>query len=478
MRKAVGRVVVLAVVSAVMASFGGAAAAQGSNDSYRPFPKGFDYPIDQKTIHQWVDAGDWKRIREHGWNLYVGMRGTGPTSPQVWETWFSLPATFATGAIEPSPPVPHRTLHNKHAAAAGSHGIPDAPKYNSHNCTFKGLEFLNNGDIMIAGIYYNEEAYKYVRDNGYYKLETMRALWAAGKPSVEPFPKESISIKHMYWPVRHDGLTALPVSPHYNPAPDPADKRLPVIPKDPTAYNGYETWRTGVAIAPSADIRKAAGPTAEVTYLYIDDPDYKPVTFAKAPVVPIESFYYRQIGEAEWKGMDPVDRCILNNAAMWTYKREFRAKDYLVSVAMHITTKEFPNWTMQSFWWTPEPNFGRYAKDRPKTLPKGVWQNYAMCTAYDMVEPKEGDGTPAVCANPYIELVIPETYRSVSNCQNCHIRGAFPSAGVLTDVVTQDAHYNSERRGEIGFGDRIFNGLVATDFSWSIPLATTPHPAK
>jgi len=101
-----------------------------------------------------------------------------------------------------------------------------------------------------------------------------------------------------------------------------------------------------------------------------------------------------------------------------------------------------------------------------------------MCTAYDMEQPLEGNGTPHVCSNPYIELVIPETYRSVTNCQNCHIRGAFPAAEVLTDVITQDAHYDSERRGVIDWSDHIFDGLITTDFSWSIPLSTTPHPSQ
>ena len=136
-------------------------------------------------------------------------------------------------------------------------------------------------------------------------------------------------------------------------------------------------------------------------------------------------------------------------------------------------------WSLQTFWYAGAPAGGegdRYRKNKPTKaagIPDGPWANYAMCQSYDAVEPREGDGTPHVCSNPYIELVFPETYRSVSSCYTCHARGSYPPASSLTDTMPGRASYNSEQRGRVPLD--YYRALLFTDFSWSIPLSALPN---
>ena len=145
---------------------------------------------------------------------------------------------------------------------------------------------------------------------------------------------------------------------------------------------------------------------------------------------------------------------------------------------MHIITKEIYNWAMQSLWWH-DIDTGYYAANKPANLKPGTWQHYLVTTAYNMVTPKEPNDSPLVAYNPYIELVVPEKNRIVSNCQNCHARAAYPSSGNVFDPIgvnptpinypgPDSARYNSSQRGLIQPTDLIFKGLVTTDFSWVI----------
>jgi hypothetical protein len=194
--------------------------------------------------------------------------------------------------------------------------------------------------------------------------------------------------------------------------------------------------------------------------------------------VPINQFYTWQIDQATWNQLSTTDRCIINNSFNWAYGRDFLPGDYLVSIAMHITTKEIYNWTMQSVWWHDQPNSSYFAQNKPQNIASGSWQNYLLTTGYSMVTPQETDGSPNVAYNPYIELVIPEKKRILSNCQNCHTRGAWPEAssnftldpvGAKNALPSFGSHYNSSQRGQINESDSLFKGLLKTDFSWAIP---------
>lgn len=453
--------------------------------AYAPIPNGFGFPGNQAAFIDWSNQQKVALMRQHGWSLWAAINQPAGDGQAVWQTWWSITQAIASpglGAARQARPgnlIAGNLADIRRAGALAATRQPgqavDAacrapirrePCYGTwnpqaHSCVdpvnHDGLRYADNGDIMIAGEYYDSEAYHHIRAD---KLYLKSSLNPATGPDVPAFPRRSVVLKVMQWPVRGDGLTALPVWDN--------------SPTQPiTGYNGYETWTRGVAIDPTrASI--PAGTTADVTYLYhVSEVDtttgkttpLQPITFHLAHVVPITDFIHHRVTAAEWAAMDPGDRALLNQSARWTYNRDFRPGDYLVTIATHIITKEMPDWAMQTFWWHDHPNDGPYAENRPASLPAGAWRNYLMCTAWNMDTPHEYDGTPYVCSNPYIELVVPEACRISTNCQNCHTRAAWPTQAVQPKG---GAHYDTSVRGYISPKDPIFKGLKRTDFQWAL----------
>lgn len=163
--------------------------------------------------------------------------------------------------------------------------------------------------------------------------------------------------------------------------------------------------------------------------------------------------------------------------------------DWLVVTAMHVETHELPRWTFQTFWWTLHADAAPFGSDRPE-LVRGAARSYAMCTAYDEVLPREADGSPHVCFDPYLEADLgplepvtmdgrtmpPDPMAGThSNCLECHARAGFP--------VTPKPPYGFANMGRVrnsGFEDRsgpYYAKITTTDFLWSIPLEARPPAA-
>lgn len=436
-----------------------------------PIPPGFGWPAASATLVDWSQQQKVALMREHAWKLWAGINQPVAGSKKVvYETWWPVTATLHLREKGAAPGMSLRQSNAAnaalHAAAsgdpncrAGGQQLTNTPCYGSPpNCpggcldkdgnVMDGVRYANNGDIMIAGEYYNQEAWQHIQKG---KLWQKSSLNPSGSySSIADFPHKAAVLKFQGWPVRGDGLTALPI---WDGVPTQAYWN----------YNGYETWKRAVAIDPRAG-PIPPGKTASVTYLY-NVGNYQPITFPDAKVVPISRFYHRRIDKAEWDSMDPGDQCILNQSANWAYNRNFQPGDYVITLAMHIITKEMPDWAMQTFWWHDRPDEGPFAENRPANLPAGAWRNYLMTTAWNMDTPWEFDGSPYVAMNPYIELAVPELCRMTTNCQNCHTRAAFP--GKSKDIP-YGATYDTSVRGYIGRKDPIFEKLRRTDFQWAI----------
>ncbi|NBB82586.1 MAG: hypothetical protein GVY28_04205 [Alphaproteobacteria bacterium] len=473
---------------------GATAASDPPLGPYVPFPAGWGFPQNRSTLQGWVDDVDIADIREWGWTLFAGVnQPAGHDDLTVWQTWWRVTQAFAPaarpgpvgtsaatapGVLAGSGDGSYYTLANLREIQAipAAHGrtqgpadlaatatIPHTPSYDS-TCG-DGTLFANNGDIMIAGEIYNQQAFDHIRDNGYFQQSVLQGLRPASPnatgTSIAAFPNDSIVLKTMYWPVSGvpGDLTALPVWDF--------DPTWPI-----DEYNGYETWKRGVAIDPS----NSQTGTANVRYLYGLPGEYAGgVTFDAAPIVPIDRFYHRQIDAETLAGMDANDRCILDQSANWAYNRDFQAGDWIALIASHVQSKEIADWAMQTFWWHDQPEEGPHAQNRPTDVPDGNWQNYLMCTAWSMTTPRENNGSPAICANPYIELVVPEPYRITTNCQNCHTRAAWPTQSTANP---NGAHYDTSVRGYIPPDADIFDGLVRTDFLWTIADRAIATPAS
>lgn len=409
------------------------------------FPAGFDWPANPATIEKGIARRDWPALRTHAWNLWAGVNIASADGKPLWWSWpTSTPAFYnptPAPALAATASAPGNARSLKHRNHLNTPINLDGPVYpppviDGDTCTTgnpgpkdepaalpDGTQFQSNGDIMIAGVVYNRDAFDWIRGQSLYKAETLDAQLKAGKANIAPFPAKAIVLKHMYWPARGDGPTALPV---WHPEKYPATDRH---------YIGYELWKDAVAIDVSG---KPVPPNSfvEVDYLHhilqSDRTSPLPVAHQKARRVSLDQFYHHRIDAAELKGMTTNDRNILNASACWLFNRPFHAGDYLVSVAMHMITKEVPDWALQSFWWSDRPDQGPFAADRPaisKAKAPGPWRHYLLTLDYGIevpaAKPVEKSDMLPVAFNPYIELAAGHPIQT--SCRNCHTRAAWPS---------------------------------------------------
>ncbi len=335
---------------------------------YQPFPAdpAYEYPTAWSTIHDWMEAGYWGKVRDHGWRLFIGANQPATAGSasglRVFETWYTLPETFAAPATKALTAIAASTGHsNINAQRKFLNRTEISPNYVS-TCGFAGKRFLNNGDLMVAGVYFSQEYFGHIQDNRYYSQNVLNNIWQGNATAIKNFPNKTFQVKHMYWPVPQKGYAALPVFPGFNPAPDPNDPARPVMLTDPAKYNGYETWNKAVAV--TADSGTAG--TADATYAWRD--------FQNVPTVNVRDFYYTQIDQAAYDALDSTDICILNQASNGVYGRDFAVGDYLVTIGMHVMVWEdadltesgllpaaanpvevWNTWPMQTFWYEGAP---------------------------------------------------------------------------------------------------------------------------
>jgi hypothetical protein len=153
-----------------------------------------------------------------------------------------------------------------------------------------------------------------------------------------------------------------------------------------------------------------------------------------AGTIPLSAFIYRELDAAD-----------LPSARSASHDPTLADGDFVALVAAHVTTKEIPDWTWQTYWWHDHPDDGRFAAGRPVEL-RGAAANYLMDATYS---------TDVPCFNPWLEARFPDGLES--NCVTCHQR-----------AVVGAADYLPVTRGRLRSDDSYFHGHVATDFLWSV----------
>lgn len=462
-----------------------------------PFPGGFDYPQSAQTIQNWVAKRDIAAARQHGWNLFAGLQSDAG-GQWVWRSWCTATQAFAGQA----PPSGSPDAEGAEAAAATTHGqlpmkmfkqnngpttgadpinFTDVPQYPIppqvlSNPKYKqciqapakgaklqtlagGPQFQNNGDVMVAGVIYNDPAYQWIRNKSLYQTATLQGLLPPANQNREmaAMPSGSIVLKPMLWPIKQSGYTALPVW----------DDRK----DDFGRYTGFEIqsqWPRAMAVTPQSASQIA---TVDVTFLHgvttKAGGKLGPNTYKQARTVGIEQFYHFK---PDLASLDPCDQAILDASAYYAYGQPFKQGDYLALIAMHIMTKEQPDWTFQSVWWSDRAGTGPYAADRPSNpAAKGPWRNYLMASTYGWRDVAQPANWP-IAYNPYIELAA--AHPIDTNCMNCHKRAAWPegdnAGSYLRDggpSALQAFRYQDQP---------IFNGLIGVDSLWSIADRVPP----
>ncbi|MBV7259974.1 hypothetical protein [Erythrobacter crassostreae] len=455
-----------------------------------PMPAGYGYPVSETEVAEWVANRDEQAAREHGWKLFAGLQSEAGDG-WVWRSWCTETQAFAMTGDDPSDSngtgkqamlaaqseAPMRAFKLDNGLTSGEEPInfEDAPKYavpqpvldkysNSECLVNKpnqpvslanGPTFQNNGDILIAGVIYNASAFGWIRDTKIYDASVLQGMRPASDMTkqIDPFPSEAIALKPMLWPIKGAGYTAVPV--------------WDDLSEDYGRYSGFEIqsqWPRAVAVTTSIN---SDGPVT-VTMLEQEGVTQTvggvakrlgPNVYDDAQQVSVDDFYSFT---PDLGTIDQCDNALLDRSAYYAFGRMFEQGDMLALVAMHIQTKEQPDWTFQSIWWSDQPNDGPYAADRPN-IPEasGPWQNYLMASTYGWPE-VEGGSTWPIAYNPYIELAAAHPIKT--NCLNCHQRASFPGQ--------PDSYLQTGGPGALDVftyeGNEIFAGLIGTDSLWSI----------
>lgn len=420
------------------------------------------FPAKQYQLLGIVASNDLPAQRAHAWRLWAALNSPSHSAAYgqrlpVWQTWYSSTNVYS--------------------------GIVRGTQSRSFACCDLRLPAQNRIEhekvdrdepaVTMAFVKFNRPAAQFIVENGYDKQSTLQKLNAqydAQKAPVtvrqiNPFPRRAVAIKVTFWLIKAHGITPVP---YWDPAyPDPAKGQTP----------NHLTWRNCVAV--DADARLPEGRKVWVNCNG---------TLQQVPVVHLSRFYTYRLTDA---GDVAQTALFAKHLSMHTDQEHVvtgsftpQPGDYLALTAMHVTTKEIPDWTFQTFWWTPFPHAAPFGNDRPAIV-HAPFDNYDMCNAYSVETPVTANGGPHICFNPYLEADLGPTKPYVmdgvtmrpdpmagtrSNCMACHSRAAFP-AKMDPPYVARTSNMGSVfNPGYVPRNATYYRGVTTTDFLWSIPL--------
>lgn len=372
---------------------------QDTVDAYTGIPPGFDFPADEAELEAIRASENVELQRKHVWNLWAGINQSTPNGGPVWETWFPKADTFSQVEDDGLESAPNRKF----------------PKFEQpvqlKDLRQTGLEAV--GQSSFSFVLFNKEGHDHVRTNKLYLRSTLDQLNADFPASTEPadrdiadFKAEAVTLKVVWQLVKKDGITPLPIW-DFDANPNSVNA------------NPESTWKRAVGVDPSRETI----PPDEVQN--------------NRHIVPVSAFYHVKLTQQQAQSIGGAS-----------------AGDFMVLVGMHVTTKEIDDWVWATFWWHDRPDSGPFAMGRIDKV-KDVWRNYLMDVAYDMDTPREFDGTPNACMNPWLEAGFMNGLQS--NCMTCHQRSVWPRVD-----------FRPITRGAMDPNDDFFKDKLQLDFLWSI----------
>jgi hypothetical protein len=437
-----------------------------------PIPAGYNFPQTFDTVEGWIKNNNNTAIRAHGWDLWAGI--SAPSGQDDWpilETWNDTQEVFGTGgntdllvklsktprAIDQTFEVPRQffdshsklmTLLSKSTAA-----FPMAidNHFDPAFVAFVGAPHPGPGKTG-ASYYYNSLA----------SLKKLNASWPVGTSGADrgivEFSPGAVETKPVYSVVKAGSGATAPLTPiplWQFTGPQSSGTSQPWSPSP-------NTWKTCVLIDPSPGASGRVRPATDAEKkraivlpggaLSCDPADYY--------YGPLSSLYHFPLTAAQAGYFNTTYHLAQT-------KLKVKKGDYAVLLAMHLNSKEAPQWTWHTYYWQPLGVIESYYPGTRSDMPgevKGAWRNYAMCANYSQTT-TYGGSTMAVCFNPYLETGLGDGIDSTaSNCISCHgIAGMkakdYPKTYTKPIDLFNDPTYFDKTQ-------------THTDFSWAVPFAS------
>lgn len=419
------------------------------------------YPSTREEIQSWIDAVDMKAIRMHAWDIWAAITSpSGQGDLPVWETWYSGTDLFGNPDGE------------EIGLPVAAHGLEIPSQFHHQSVAATGGIPTNRAEHVASFNRYTASLARYIWDHGYNRATVLDSINAAfdasgtavldrqvlmSKDSVDP---KAISIKPVFQFISGTEPTAVP---YWN----------GISPETTTNLDNPEprTWRQAVVVDPTGKLKP--GSTFEMAF---NDEPKRPLK-----VVSLDDFYHFVLTSNEVESFSMAARGVGagDEGDTNSYRSMVSEGNIGIFVGMHVTTKEIPNWTWQTFWWAADPKDPQHGADRPSTV-RAPWSNYNMVTAYFMVTPPgDPSGEPLIGFNPYLETNLKGDLEVSdgkkvhwtgvsSNCMSCHRLAAWQQNPKGPKPNTP--HYRPD--GFIDPGDStLFGGYTKLDFLWSVTRA-------
>jgi hypothetical protein len=419
-------------------------------DWYAPPGRVGTYPATRARIESWIAAGRVDSIRTHGWHVWAAVtaRSSRDSLPR-WESWYSSLEVF--DPTDSTPPVGQRFRRGRdfelprqivHSDVGGNRPTREPLDFAEHKLSFSRYSQPTAQHIVRHRLYQRR-----VLASAHRLLDSVQSpIVARGvRASSGEVDPGAVVIKAVFQFIPGDTSSVVPYWDGNRPQ-TTTDTLKPTIIR----------WKQAVVVDPTR--RLTPGLRADCTVNGL---------VGACPIVSVDDFYHivltardtadfaRQLEDARARG----DEGYLADAD--SIRRVLRPGNVALLVGMHVITKETPDWTWQTFWWSNDPVRSALGRDRPRSIP-APWSHYDMDVAYMMTR---------IAYNPYLETNLggrlPDSTEWTgvrTNCMSCHRRAAWQPLG---DTSFATPSYGPA--GVVSGGDSsIFAGFVKTDYLWSI----------
>jgi hypothetical protein len=457
------------VISILLCAASCTAACQ-SRPAYRALALGkHDFPLPADVLLGARDDQDVTKMREHAWKIFAGLTETKDSVP-VWQTWYTKcdvhlniagcaestsPNTSASSHLFQSLEISQQTILQLENLTKASIRLTATPQEKENASTALSAFFLDFREHPeLAEVLFNQDARDQIINYGLNDQQTLdRLYWqrhSVDSPKSEReiplFPNRAVILKTAWQLVRiNEGYLTTPLFVW--------DPQLQAAKQKEQDFSLYDAtyWRQSVQIDTRAG-RKCA------------DKDYD-------DIVPLDCFFAFPIDSSSvlWNSIKRV-------GGLTPPAPNDHRKYYLVLMAVHVITKETPDWLWATFWWYNHSSDPNYGVDRPSRviLKGGNWRHFLMNVTLSKktpTEPPPDSGGPKICFNPYLE----ETAQNglVSNCIQCHRHAAYSKKDKTAEGQQLGLSWRDAKTPPPGTlpDPHYFDDVLRTDYVWSIATA-------